>query len=94
MYGWSKWGGRRMGTVKEELDEWFCQGCGRKQIKELPAYLLPQDEDMREYVRVCSECKNLVVSYQLDQFDELIKLIRKPDDLLEQINKVANLLTY
>ena len=58
-YGWSKWGGANHGLVKEELDEWYCQGCGKKQVKGLPSYMLPiTHKEDRDFARVCSKCEH------------------------------------
>lgn len=81
MYGWSKYGGARKGLVKEELDEWSCQLCGSKNNKNLPSYFIPEDPTQREYMRVCSRCKNISIKSQLRTFDEMLA------------RKLANLLT-
>lgn len=61
MYGWTKWGGANHGIVKEKLEEWYCQGCGKKQRDGLPSYMIPIDDvDGRDFVRVCSNCEHLL----------------------------------
>ena len=54
MYGWTKYGGARKGVVKETLDTWYCQVCGEKQTRGLPAYMYHIGD--RDYIRVCSKC--------------------------------------
>lgn len=76
MYGWSKWGGAREGMLKEDLDEWYCQSCGEKQIKVLPCYMFPVDELGRDFVRVCTICKAKSLIKHLNHWDDLLKLLR------------------
>ena len=76
MYGWSKWGGPREGMYKEDLDEWFCQGCGEKQIRVLPSYMFPTDESGREFVRVCTLCKAKSLLKHISKWEELLRLLR------------------
>lgn len=57
MYGWTKWGGARMGLAKEDLEEWYCQICGEKQTRTLPSYMFPLDCSNRDFARVCAGCK-------------------------------------
>ena len=75
MYGWTKWGGAREGLVKEDLDVWYCQTCGEKQIKCLPSYMLPTDDTGREYIRICTICKAKSLLKHLSKWQELIKLL-------------------
>ena len=72
MYGWSKWGGGNKGLVKEELDEWYCQSCAEVQRRGLPSYMIETAE--REFVRVCSKCKNRMVKKNLKDYYDLIKM--------------------
>ena len=76
MYGWSKWGGAREGLVKEELDIWYCQTCGNKQLGVLPSYMFPVDDLGRDFVRVCSICKAKAIIKHLTCWQELLSLIR------------------
>jgi len=80
MYGWSKYGGARKGLAQEELDEWYCQICGRQHGKELPSYFI-EDSGGRDFFRICSSCKRQVIENEVKQFEELMAL------------KVANLIT-
>ena len=75
MYGWSKWGGGNKGLVKESLDEWACQACGEKQRRELPSYML--ELWPREFVRICSKCKNIATKNKLKSFYELLEYVKK-----------------
>jgi hypothetical protein len=75
MYGWTKWGGAREGLVKEELDEWYCQACGEKQIKVLPSYMFPTNGTGRDFVRVCTLCKAKSVLKHLKCWQDLINLL-------------------
>jgi len=92
MYGWSKHGGRNFGLVMEELNEWYCQVCQEKQTKDLPAYYIPVDEDEREFVRVCSKCKNIAEQNNICYLPDLLKLRHKPDGV-KLIYYVENLPT-
>ena len=76
-YGWSKYGGANHGLVKEELPEWFCQGCGQKQVRGLPSYMIPMTlVDDRNFVRVCSKCENLLWFRQVEKhFANLKRLL-------------------
>lgn len=76
MYGWTKWGGAREGLVKEDLEEWYCQCCGEKQIKVLPSYMFPVDEFERDFIRICTVCKARSIAKKLRKFEELLRLLR------------------
>lgn len=76
MYGWTKWGGAREGMFKEDLEEWYCQACGEKQIRILPCYMFPTDDTEREFVRVCTLCKAKSVIEHLSKWQELMRLLR------------------
>lgn len=73
MYGWTKWGGAREGLVKEDLEVWYCQVCGEKQIRCLPSYMFPTDETEREFVRVCTLCKAKSILGKLTKLEELLR---------------------
>lgn len=77
-YGWSRYGGPNHGLVKEELPEWYCQGCGKLQAKGLPSYMLPMmDLRDRDFVRVCSQCENLLWETKTKRiFTRLHELLR------------------
>jgi hypothetical protein len=77
MYGWTKWGGATQGLVKEELDEWYCQCCGEKQIKVLPSYMFPTDTTQRDFIRVCSDCKAKAHAKSIRLCWDLLKLIKE-----------------
>lgn len=79
-YGWSKYGGARHGLVQENQDEWFCQSCGGKQTKELPAYLIGIDDTKREFMKACSVCFNTAILRDISCFMSLSGLIRKDLD--------------
>jgi hypothetical protein len=56
---WSKWGGGRMGLVSLfSYGEWWCQSCGEEQTKNCPSYMIPLDIMNRDFVKICSRCKN------------------------------------
>jgi hypothetical protein len=76
MYSWSKWGGGTSGLVKEELDEWYCQSCGEKQVRTLPSYMIPMDETQRDYVRVCSDCKAKAHAKKITFCWDLLRIIK------------------
>jgi hypothetical protein len=76
MYGWTKWGGATQGLIKEELDEWYCQICGEKQIKTLPSYMFPMDCTQRDFSRVCTDCKAKAHVRHVVIFWDLLKIIK------------------
>ena len=73
MYGWTKYGGAREGLVKEDLEIWYCQVCGEKQIRVLPCYMFPMDNTQREFVRVCSMCKARTIMDKVTKLEELLR---------------------
>jgi hypothetical protein len=77
MYGWTKWGGSRGGFVKEELDEWFCQVCGERQVQCLPSYMIPVDGMDRDFVRVCTLCKAKAKIEHIKSVGRLLGLVRQ-----------------
>jgi len=89
MYGWSKYGGSRDNIRKEQLPIWYCQACGEEQVKILPQYMISEDEENVDYVRVCAVCKHKAVTNYLLEIDGLIALVRAPT----QIVQLANLAT-
>lgn len=91
MYGWTKYGGAMHGMVKEELNEWNCQACGEKQLKGLPAYMIPEDDHFREYFRVCANCKARAMLHKAKVMADLLELVNKPTDF-EVLHRFANLL--
>lgn len=91
MYGWSKWGGRTMGLIVDEIDEWSCQSCGLPQTKTLPSYMFPLDPAKRDYCRVCSVCKNMAVLKKIEYMMSLIREVRPPKVHLFT-ERLANLL--
>lgn len=76
LQGWSKWGGPIYGLLKEELDEWYCQICGEKQVKILPSYMFPMDVTQRDYVRVCSDCKAKAKSKHVTLCWDLLRIVK------------------
>jgi len=76
MYGWTKWGGPTNGLVKEELEEWYCQTCGEKQLKTFPSYMVPLDDAQRDFVRVCSACKAQANIKRVTFYSELVVIIK------------------
>lgn len=76
MYGWTKWGGAREGLVKEDLEVWYCQTCGEKQLRILPSYMFPMDDEDRCFVRVCSMCKAKSLLKHISRLADLLRLSR------------------
>ena len=72
MYGWTKYGGAREGLVKEDLDIWYCQICGEKEVRVLPCYMFPMDDSEREYVRVCTRCKAKSIIQKITKLEDLL----------------------
>lgn len=76
-YGWSKYGGARHGMVKEERHgSFYCQVCGKEQPNEMGRYMIPLDEDMREFAVVCGECKRFAISAKIEALATLSLLVR------------------
>lgn len=73
---WSKWGGGSYGLLKEELDEWFCQVCGEKQLNILPSYMFPVDTLKRDFVRVCTDCKAKATKRSVSFCFDLIQVVK------------------
>ena len=63
---WSKWSWGGFGILKEELDEWYCQVCGEKQVKEFPSYMVSVDKNGREFVRICCLCRVKIKKNEID----------------------------
>lgn len=72
---WSKWGGSMGGLVKEELPEWTCQACGKRQPKGLPAFMFQFVP--REFIRICSRCHNVSKERNITVFYELKVIVAK-----------------
>lgn len=75
MYGWSKWGGVRVGLVTEELDIWHCQVCSDPQVKDMPQYFILLEPGSDERIRICSSCKKESLRRGLFYFADLKKII-------------------
>ena len=73
---WSRWGGGSYGLLKENLEEWYCQVCGEKQLATLPSYMFPMDEFNRDFVRVCTECKAQATVKHVNVCWALINIIK------------------
>lgn len=69
---WTKYS-KRSCLIRENLEEWVCQACGETQVKELPSYIFPFNH---EYLRVCSKCKNIMLVTRIEEFYELIRIVR------------------
>lgn len=85
---WSKWGGARAGEVKEQLDVWSCQSCGREQVKILPQYLM-KDEENTEVFRICTLCKHTSLIGKYVSIIDLIQNVRKRDLVITVENLVT-----
>lgn len=94
VYGWSKYGGSRDNVRKEQLPTWFCQSCGKEQVRILPQYMIPTDEDNMEFVRVCSRCKHIYEVNHFVNFDELVEIIRMPTQIIQLANQATIPLRY
>jgi len=71
---WTKYGSRKMGYRKNP-NEWICQSCGKDQIKELPGFNLPIDDSMKVFIKICSNCQNIVNNHEVD-YKGLIDIVR------------------
>lgn len=79
MYGWNKYGGVNLGLVQEKLgDEWVCQACSLTQSAGQPFdfEFIP-----REFIKICESCHLMGIENEINDFAELILLVRKPDGL-------------
>ena len=74
--GWTKWGGAVYGIDKAQLDEWYCQACGEKQLRTLPSYMFPIDDFHRDYIRVCCSCKAQAVRMHVSMSWDLLHVIK------------------
>ena len=81
MYGWSKYGGARRGMVKEELEVWYCQCCSEEQTKEMPEYYIAEDDDEREFMRVCGKCRHVIKKHNVTFIGALMSLTRIPEGI-------------
>lgn len=75
--GWSKHGGGRQNLEKEQLEEWACQSCGQQQTKDLPQYMIPLDDFLKDFLRICSRCQHIAQKKQITQYSYLIKFTRR-----------------
>jgi len=72
MFGWSKWGGANRGVFTLlPSDEWWCQACGQKQTRNMPAYMIPMDLFNRDFVKVCTLCRYKIIIKKIKTFLEL-----------------------
>lgn len=94
VYGWSKYGGSRDNVRKEQLPTWYCQSCGREQVKVLPQYMIPTDEENVEFVRVCSGCKYTYEREDYTSLDDLTTIIRMPGQVITLANHVTIPIRY
>lgn len=84
---WSKYGGGRFVSDFENNKTWHCQACGEEQLDIFPSYLLTRGTI--ENVRICTFCRYITVLKNVNVYDDLLILVRKPDMLA----LIANLAT-
>lgn len=89
---WSKWGGKREGYQREDLEEWNCQSCGKKQLKDFPEYLLLLDDITREYIRTCTECRFRTLMSGSISFTKL-QIEIQTRDIREYVATITKLMT-
>lgn len=84
-YGWSKYGGPSKGLVKKQLDYWSCQSCGDQLTIGLPVFMFPFDG--KDFLRICSDCQNIALVYDISVFASLSFLVRtcKPFETLSTV---------
>jgi hypothetical protein len=68
-----KWGSR---VIEIDTDEWTCQACGTIQREGLPKYLVPLDDTLGEFFKICSNCKHIQFVHKIDYIHQLIRLVR------------------
>lgn len=73
--GWSAWGGKIYGFLdeKENIDEWFCQACAKKQPKEMDIHRLQLTPSIS--IRICSVCKHMMIKNKMN-YQQLIERVR------------------
>lgn len=68
-----KWGDR---ILNMETNTWTCQACGVEQAENLPKYMIPFDDTLGEFFKICSNCKHIQFTYKIDYIHQLIRLVR------------------
>lgn len=92
---WSKWGGVRYGNTESQekkLPRWVCQICKREQLTGFPEYPLLFDEETREYLRICTECRFRSVISRSYTF-EALRIEYETKDIRDYLSTLATLLT-
>jgi hypothetical protein len=56
--------------------QWTCQSCGKVQADELPYYLIPLDEMIKDIFKICSVCKHEQIIHKIETIHQLIRLVR------------------
>lgn len=84
---WTKYGGGRYTSDREELKTWHCQSCGEKQLDLFPSYVIGIGSV--ESVRVCVFCRYISIIKNVNSYEDLLVFVRKPDMLA----LIANLAT-
>lgn len=83
---WTKYGGGRKQEIVD-LPTWVCQSCHMLQTNCLPYYLFQYP--LGEYIRICVMCRHIVIRYSLNDFQQLISLVRRT----QLFDTIANLIT-
>lgn len=74
---WTRYGGADKGLLSR-TPEWVCQACGEQQPQGIDPYLFPIA--LREVVRICPLCQSIVSRDGIENFSELINLVRRPSE--------------
>lgn len=74
---WTRYGGADKGLLSR-TPEWVCQACAEQQPPSIDAYLFPIG--LREVVRICPPCQNIVNEQNIVSLHKLIKLVRRPNE--------------
>lgn len=73
--GWSRQGGVNHGyQITQDKEDWNCQACGLEQPAQITAYLFPFEGS--DVLRICPLCQNIVLTLNINQFSDLISLVR------------------
>lgn len=77
--GWTRYGGARNGYSVRNINEiWYCQACHAQQPASFPPYIFPFDE--LDVLRICLVCQNKVLNDNITNFEQLLSLIRLPEE--------------
>lgn len=83
---WTRYGGADKGLLSR-TPEWVCQACGEQQPESIDSYLFPIG--VREMIRLCPRCQNVVNVNNIISLRELISFVRRPHEKFGTIVIIA-----